>query len=664
MRIIKYLFILNALFLRIYAIGQDAVAYSGSNGNYILLGNSIPKNFQYQLERRAIGENNWQFLKLILAPPSVYEFESNIINPNKSGVSFGIPPSEIFPFLYDKMKKVEVADSFVGYKTTSLLTAIGCMYFDFTAEKGKKYEYKVIKLSNGSSQDLGTTSPVSWPGSALKTKLKAKEIYVINKHVNLYFEIEELGGIQDCKVYRSYYLRGGTEQIPARVSFMNNNGKNQIKIIDNTALPNIGYTYAIVPVDGFGNEGGISPELHLFNTVAGTIMPGLVGVNTISDDIKKAIKIYWPKQEIKDAVSIDLFKSDNYDGQYSKITSLTPDQTFYYDYSVIPVKTYFYTLVINGVFEKSPVSARYAGMLNPVNVSIIPPQNVMAEMPDPKVVRVSWTNSEPDTRGYYVYRAVGDKDSFHLISDVVTRTNKLESFQDTLNSVLQTMTFFYCISSVNSSYSISPKSSPVSITVQGNYVPMASGTTARLLNEEILVTWDQGQELSKNVIGYNVFMREEDENGKEKKDWSLFQNILNPEQNITKFMKPLPGHTYFFKVQNIGVGDYVGDFSNVAAISIEPTVIPSISNLMGNFGKDKIMLTWENPLGIDIESIQVYRGENGNEPSLLTTLKAGDFTYTDKNIKVGKAYHYYLVVTDKHKTNSSPSDFVEIWSKD
>lgn len=663
MKALRYLNLIIFISFSFYGIAQKPLAYSGNNGNYILCGREIPKNFQYQIERKGVEESTWQVIKTITAPQSFPDFEATFVDINKTGVSFDIPPKEQFQFLYAKMKRVAVADSFFGYSTTSLLTTIGCMYFDKSADKGKKYEYKISKLTNGSVQELGTTSAISWPGATLKTKLKAKEIYVINKHVNLYYEIVDLAGMQGCKVYRSYYLRGGTEQIVADVSYLNKDGKKQVKIKDYTALSNIGYTYVIVPVDGFGNEGTVSPELHLFNTVPKTIMPGLVGVNTVSDDIKKAIKIYWPKQEIKDVVSIDLFKSDVYDGQYFKIASLPPNQTVYYDYTVMPVKTYFYTIVINGVFEKSPVSARYAGMLNPVNVSIIPPQNVMAEMPDPKVVRISWTNSEPDTRGYYVYRADGNKDSFHLISDIIMRTDKLESFDDTLSSVLQTGTFYYRVSSVNSSYSISPKSALASIIVQGNYVPIVTGISARLLNDEILVIWDNGHEVSKNVMGYNVFVREEDGNGKEIKKWGLFQTIQNPELNMIKYLKPQAGYTYFFKVQNVGMSGTVGDFSNITAVTMEQPSIPGVSNLMGSFGNDKITLTWENPMGIEIENIKLYRGENGKEPTQLILLKPTDYTYTDKSIKSNQAYHYYLVVEGKDKILSRPSDFIEIWSR-
>ncbi len=123
------------------------------------------------------------------------------------------------------------------------------------------------------------------------------------------------------------------------------------------------------------------------------------------------------------------------------------------------------------------------------------------------------------------------------------------------------------------------------------------------------------------------------------------------------------GTEYTFKVVAINlVGE--GTYSSEYKFLIVDVPTPPLNLAVSSYTNVQIVLTWEMPLfngGQAITGFKVYRralSDSTAEHSLLTTVSASTFTYTDSAVTGGAEYSYYVVAYNTLGGDSEPSTHV------
>jgi fibronectin type 3 domain-containing protein len=635
------------LFVTLFAQAQNETYAKGmGKGNFIFCGDALAKSFNYLIERKELS--NWDTLSLLSFPESKAAFLADVLE-SKANMYNAISMNEDDILrVYNKLKRNVTLDSAYAYAINmSLICAAGNGYVDASAKANIKYDYRISRIQNGKAEEQKVIKAVSFPGAKCQAKLVPYSIQLIDQIVNVDFHLSDGSNMAGCKVYRAYYMRSNYEPIDALITYRKDGLKNLVSVRDENAIAKVAYSYKILPYDNLGNPGDMSEAINLYNIEPKTIQASVNGLKSKSLTKEKAIEISWNEIKTNDVTSVEIFKSEQYDGNYQKIMSVMPNQTKYVDKNVTPIKTYYYTLVLNGKFESSMPSARVAGMLEASEENLLAPQNVSAAKVASKVVAISWDRVETNTRGYYVYRsfnnALPEKYSDFILSD----SNKLV-FYDTIQSN-EAGYYTYAVVDVNTSYKISPLSEIVKITMDAVDLPLVSNFKVGKINGKVMVIWDNMRMINNQITAYNLYKQQISEDGSVLQDWKKINAEPIPyDRNLYTDTDIKVGVSNYYSIETIGLSEeIVGDRTNPIVFTERNEWPLSPMNIQIYQAGNEVSLNWNAPLDESISKIKIYRALKNEAPKLLTSIAANATKYSDKAVKKGDTYFYFVVSESK-----------------
>jgi len=640
-----------------FAQTADVRVLAGRKGIWVICGDKLPKDFTYSIFRKK-NKDPWAKAADVNFPASKDEILANLLNNSRlSGDKIASLSSERLAAIWQRITDAvtvnsppEMQDNF------ALRQATGTAWYDGTADSAVFYQYKVQMTGKKTTPGAEALSRiVAWPGAKFNTVLKPLSIKPSMGGVRCEFEIADKGIMTHCKIFRSYYLRGGYEEIDAQPMYNTQKDKLILTFTDNTAVAKVPYTYIVLPLDAAGNPGDFSPELRAFDVAEKTIAPSVTNFKTQSVETEKSVKLSWTLKNKKDIIAVSIYKSATYDGKYVKIASVRPMDTTYLDRFVRPIETYYYSIVLNGTYENSPNSPRVSGILRASNKNLFPPQNVRA-IKKGNVVNLFWDKSQSDSRAYYIYRATGLKEEFRQIGPLIITDKTKLFFKDTLPLTNTPIYYQYAVASENTSYAISPKSSTVIVYADANIsMPIPYDVSVKKVDDNsVRVIWPD-MERSSGISGYMVYRRAKSTSDTTKTE--ALKPILN---------KPLPlkvnqfvdntlaeGMTYYYSVRTIGVDTTLRSSPSLEAGYTTYLDLPSeVSNVRAFVSGKTVQLKWDNPMGQNIQSVKILRAMQGSPVQELVTLGAGKDSYTDKDVTAGKVYYYSLVIQNSKGENS------------
>ncbi len=546
--------------------------------------------------------------------------------------------------LWDKYARSGYAADSLGMYRDNLAVraATGTAFFDGEAIKGTMYEYRIATGDGAYSE---ATRPVAFPPPVDEgTVIRPVLVKPVMNGVYLEFEIEKAGDMRTANVYRSYYMRSNAERINPQVNFITRRDKTYATFTDYTATPKVGYTYTLVPVDAAGNEGRASASVKAFHVPANTIPPSVRHLAARSDEGRRAIRLSWLPPSTPDVVSVEVYRGTSFTGAYTRIASLSPTDTMFEDHDVTPIRTYYYTVSLNGAYEQSVNTPRVPGILRATDGNNIAPRSLMARTSG-NVVTLTWDPSDEECRGYYVYRDNGRGGPMKKITPLIAKSEDGSGgiYRDTLPEPQSPSFWNYAVTDENASYAESPLSAAARVQLYPRsevMIPVARNLDViRADDGRLRIMWTNLREENGMVTGYTLYRTVRDGDGKVVEARKV---ISSPAINLYTDADVKEGFSYAYSVAG-KLGNTEGSSTAERSYTIRLQRPLTVSNIQAFAGQGTVGLSWNAPQGGSLQKVTILRAKEGGKPAPIADLGPQDGSYTDKDVKSGERYFYYFV---------------------
>ncbi len=652
-----------AILICINAAAQTNITHAGKKGIWVLCGTKMPKNFSYRILRQ-IGREDFKPIAELTSPNAKEKLQGDLIAAQQlAGLPINSVSENRLNLIWQRLN--QSVDNELPIEMVSdypMREAVGTAFFDAVTDSAVSYTYKVQMIGNKNEMLSEVTSyQSSWPGKAPQPQILPLNVRSINTSIVGQFAIIDRERMVTCKVYRSYYLRSGFEEIQGEPIFTQNDSIPVIEFTDKTATGKVPYTYAILPIDAAGNEGALSPELKLFNVADKTIIPSVTNFQTTSVEDKNAIKLSWSLKDTKNMISIDIFKGDKYDGKYIKIATIPGTDTTYFDGAVSPIETYFYTVRLNSTYEKSPMSARTPGILKASRLNLFPPQNLRL-VQEKNMVHLSWKKNEDDTRAYYVYRSTKRDNVMQQVGKLIITDSATISYTDTVPQTIEPGMYAYAIADQNTSYAISSLTPPVYAYFQGiNATPIPHDlNVSELPQKHVQLLWANMQKESNYVANYGVYRRGRSLDSTKTENLRKIAT-LPPSQNSYIDTTAKPNMVYYYSIKTIGDQGTESSPSLESGYRYTTADVNNVANVRLFSTEGKVLIKWDNPVSTNIKNITLSRMNEGDKNATFRiNLTADQQEYNDDKITKGSTYYYQIQVEDKDGNLSRITDPVGV----
>jgi hypothetical protein len=312
------------------------------------------------------------------------------------------------------------------------------------------------------------------------------------------------------------------------------------------------------------------------------------------------------------------------------------------------------------MFEGSPASPRIPGILKASDKNLLPPQNIQLKQDSDKVI-LTWEKAEQNTHAYYVYRANGRNGEMKQIGPAIVTDSNTVSYVDELPVNAKPMVYTYTVADENTSYVIGPKSLPLYAYTTGlATLPIPYNVTVRkIADNKLMVIWPDMREESANFSGYMLYRRVKTADGKTTVPQQINKRLIPAGMNHFTDCIGNGGAEYFYSVRTAGLTEgKLSSPSLEAGYTVYRELPLPVSNIRLVPSANTVILSWNNPLGDNIQTIQIFRALEGEEPKQIASIAGDKQTYTDKDVLVGNSYYYTFSVKNNKGISSKVTDVI------
>ncbi|MBO0952973.1 fibronectin type III domain-containing protein [Fibrella forsythiae] len=647
-------------------------AQPGVGGIFVAFGAELPKTFRYRLERSTAGTDAYVPVAETGFPRLPEQFTGRLDEAVAQLPSsyLRMPKRSLSEARYHVLRRNATTDSLASLMVIPhYQIAAGLGFWDNTAQPGIGYDYRLSRLNaNGSSTPLGQLRSVTSPGSYPKTVLRLDTAYATGPTVSLEYELVSGRAPEVLHVFRAYHLRSEFEQVVASYyPIRSANGRVRYRVTDATVVDKLAYSYYVMPGDYVGNRGEASASYNVYNARPNevTFLPERFRVRSIKDE--KRLRLSWRISPSKEITSVDIFRGNDFDKSFVRIGSVGATDTVFYDRNVEPVRTYFYTLIVNTIYGKSFPSARVPALLEAVEPNYSRPENLRVQQ-NGRALTFTWNRPAGPITGYYLYRARNYDQVPERIGKLIDSKAATVTVTDSLPAQGSDL-WVYSVASINSSYNLSPLSERVTISPAIAPRPPAE-LTVRLRDvgsgghAANLVWTNQGQ-AAQQIGGANVYRRLVPQApGKSAKlaDWQLLnKTLLGAETNFWTDTTVREGSTYAYMVRTLGTGGGLSNPSPEARCTVAETYPAGVRNVRLLQSGTGVLMQWDAPFDPTIERLVVYRAESGKPLQKLTTLPRSAAQFIDKTPLAKKTNYYQILAEDRQGHASRNPDLVGLY---
>lgn len=653
------------IFLLAFVISAGAYAQSFQSkayktGNYIFCGKELPKHFSYTIEKKGPGDNNWNVVAALKSPKNEAECKAAFMDlPLAIAAITEIKDSRIHK-CWTMSQPAMVIDSLYALAFDPCYqAALGCAWFDDGLTLNGDYRYRISKVLPNGDKTLLNEVTVNYPGTPYSGTLRAARFRLNTGIVSISYEIKDSLNTAGLKVFRSGYKENKFTEITPEIYFTMEEHKTVAIVNDYSAIKEVTYSYVAIPYDVLGNMGKATTDtLNIYNFTKASDLGIIEKFDATANPEKKGVELKWKLANTSNVTSVDIYRSDTYDGRYDKIISMPSNATEYFDSRELkPATAYYYYILINNGYGKSLPSARTPAILKGTKLNILPPQNLTLAKYD-RIVTLTFRRLDSDTRGYYVYRANGYVSPLTQLPLMLLSSDSVLTYNDTLPLSAHPAVYTYAVASINTSYNISPLTERVSVKYSGGMLPVPSKVNAVRFNNTVFVSWDNVSEQHAGVSSYRVYRSIVNAEGRETVSDQLLATTTF-EENSFSDSAIADGVHYRYRIQCMGSDSTdVGSMSLPAGINI-PEQLPLQPGSIAVYASDKaIVISWDLPDDPSVSSIRIYRALVGTEATLLKELPVESSQFEDATATRGLTYYYYIQTMNKSGKASEPTDAV------
>lgn len=641
----QYIFLFISILSCQLLTGQPkAAVHPGADGIYIFCGSELPKGFHYQISRKELN-GDWQKIATLGFPRNKGDWQGRLTEASLKNFNSRLPDSVSVEFGWGKLKLGDTVDSLYYLSANPVFQiAAGVGFWDITAKRGVKYQYQIGKTGRQAAASGDYTllqGTYNWPGNPSAISIAPDTILTGSQSVMINWRLANFGKMAGCRVFRTYYLKEEPFiEIRPDITYFVEDSKQYLSMEDKTVTDGQQYSYFIIPYDFYGNQAHSSDTIHVYNKMINTARSFVLDFKGKSMEEENKIRLSWKITRGEPLASIDIYKSLDYNGNYFRVSSVSPTDTLFDDFNVQPVTPYYYTLVLNTPFGRTFPSATLPVVFKANRKTSFPPQNLTAKRTG-GLVHLQWTNPYSDVRAFYVYRMGSYSGNMTPIGQVVS-SDTLVTYTDTVANLPSSPVWSYAVASENTSYAISPLSARVNVPGNEKNLPIPAIQNIFVTKGNVEIFWNDPEDVPGR--GFLIKRREADEeyrplSSSVEKTFQTSSTLINSFTDTTAE----PDHYYSYVVQFLGVNE--GDSSSPslpagAFIPLDTPLPPN--NVTAVQQKGNVLLQWELPLGVDFDEIHVYRATAGTELTLLKTLKKDEVSFLDNSVKKGVDYFYWV----------------------
>ncbi len=635
-------------------INQLPTTVPTEKGNFIYLGNVIPRDFTYRLERGTSTLGKFEKIVEITAPSTRKEFDEN--RQKYSEYFENIPRMKDLEadYIWSQFQEGKPIDSIQYIHHAMTFLGLGLAYFDPIDSRVGEYGYKIIiQDDNGNATEVKEIESRIMPDKIEFPQIVNERSEYMAGMVIITWRLSSIDNFGSFNIYRRPYAEGEYLKInneELNLFIRSEEGIYYVELMEEVGEEAVWNEYFIAPVDVYGREGERQAYAEGGN-IKDKYIPPFMETDAVSDDEGHTVRLTW-SYEMKDYLTgLSILRSEDYDDGYSRIVTLEPTDTTFTDILPITGENYYYRLVLHGVMgttnESPTIFVAYTGSSEPP----MPPKHLKAE-PMENGVRLSWNDSESAFQiGYYVYRRENALNEFELISNLIPDSEEIYTYADTSSSLKSSTIYEYVVRTFNQDRQMSENSDTVTayplikvkLRIPGDLRYSLRGNVA-------YVYWEDQTELGENILGYKVYRKFNDG------DWEIMnQDSIQPRKNFYNDTTLFTSGTYTY---GISAWDLSGNQSEMGEIIIvkekEPLVSPpgGISVMQTSKG---IYIRWGQMSG-NITGFNIYRSESETDPVLIGTVSADEYHFIDENIEDEALYFYQLSAIDNNGEEGRKSD--------
>jgi len=656
---VKKLFLISILIITgvaLYAQASKSKAYK--TGIYVFCGKELPKKFSYLIEKKLSSDTGWKVVAELKSPTNEAACQGALLSLPPSIASFTNVRDAEVKKLWEQIQKAQTLDSLYAFSLDPRFQSVaGCGWLDEGIAASGTYQYRVNKVEKNGTKTLLNEERIVFPSNTYMGTLNPVNFKPGEANIRITYTVGDSVNTAGIKLYRSQYLEKKFSEIPSNPFFTKQNNRSVAILTDASTAEGITYTYVAIPVDALGNEGEPADTLNIYNLSRPSDIGLIQKFDVTAKEKEQGIQLEWKLKTDKGIVSIDVYRSKRYEDGYRKIISLTPKETKYFDNQNLnySIAYYYYILVNNGYGSNLP-SARVPVILKGTRPNLFPPQNFTVTKTG-NTARLTFYKLQPDTRGYYIYRANGYTGALKQLQRMLLSTDSALTYIDTLPQSTTPQVYSYAVAGINTSYNISPLTERESVQTSGSNLPIPPGISAILRNNSVFVTWKDVSDINPAVTGYNVYRTISDDAGNEKQTPKII--AITKEANAFTDKNISEGIRYHYYVQSVGLDTAdVSSLSNTASILIPEQIPMQPGKVSAYAAEKKVVIKWDLPADSIMKKIRIYRAVAGQQATMIKELSSNTTQFEDPTVELNKMYYYFITTVSSKNKESKPTDAV------
>lgn len=634
-------------------------AIATQKGVFIYTGGNLDKNGYYKIDRKKIKERKYKEVGKTTIVKSISKAKDRAKEASVAFEQLKELTQKDIECIYNYIQVNKTDESLYRAESLPIIAMVsGTGFLDRTAKKGEAYDYRVTFYINGVEQGQQTLKNVK---NSIKTNLPKPTFYkseVVNDAVFLEWEVSDVEEMAMFNVYRAYFGTNEFKKITTKTGYSKQNDKTRLIVIDTTSEKRSLYKYYIQPVDLYGNVSESFEVITAGKLTTETIAPILFfNVENIEG---YRVKLSWKLNKDVIRSNIKVFRSNNFDSGFVEVSDLPASTTEFIDYLPEASENYYYYLILNGGRGQVFTSSKIAAIVKE-NTNLLPEPREVSGKIENDGIQISWRYDEPNTRGFYIYRASEDTNNFVQISNLIKfNGSESYSYKDKSKNLRGGEMYRYTLRAENDAYTLGKFSDTVYV---NSYIKprinVPQNLNGTLGKNRIELYWKDMREESKTLLGYKVYRFE----GEGKSAQLLQNDTLNAAKNFYYDAHIELGKTYTYKVASIDLFGQESELSFEAKVEVsrekDNTVVqPNKPKLYKN--SEGVVISWHLVNPNNIKEVKIYRSVENEKTKTLKKVMVAEGSFVDTSVKKGVVYFYSISFINSNKKEGKSSEEVSI----
>ncbi|GAB2643957.1 hypothetical protein GCM10027035_42690 [Emticicia sediminis] len=612
------------------------------NGIFIEFGQKSLIGKNLELLRKASNENTFKSIAKINAPTSIEDVKRKIYQANEVFVEGSRPTDKDLDKFWANYQAQKPNILSLVSVVPQFEYIFGLAYLDKDVRPNTKYQYQ---LTDGRNILFTSTNAVVYLKQKYFPRLQELSQTTTDKAINFEFSYPKQLFMQTkFEVKRKLFTSKSNEyqSIKPAISLPNDRKKESIILSDTTLTTYAQFDYQVHLSDIFGNKDTTTYNFE-GNNIPKQLVPEITNIKIEPAKDRRAFVLTWNLTQKDFVQNIALFRSRDFDKNFVSIARFNKTDEIYTDGIEVANELYFYYFEVTDIFGNIRKTIKYQKVYEgsyiptpPVNLSSNPTQNG---------IELTWQATDPNSRGFYVFRKEGQKSDFTQISPIILSQTGAGKYTDTTKLDAES-TYYYAVKAESDTYEKSKFSDSLSYRPQGKQVknqlkaPIDLNITFR--DGKAMLTWENLNTENPQVLGYQVLRKSESE-----KEFKLITpKGLSFIHNYFVDSSFFSENKYQYVIISLDDKNHSSNQSRVLLLDLTGKFLMTPDDIGFERKANGILLKWTEIDENRIKNIKIYRSENDGVAKLISTLEKNQRKYTDNNVVKGKTYIYQITTVD------------------